>query len=56
MRLGAPDFEVGLRFLREDEEAVLRDCVVAEELGADEPFQSESCDSPLIKAIEDYTA
>ena len=56
MRLGEPDFEVGLRFLREDEEEVLRDCVVAKALGAAVPFESDSCESPLIKAIKDYTA
>ena len=56
MRLGEPDFEVGLRFLREDEEEVLRDCVVAKALGAAVPFECESCESPLIKAIKDYTA
>ena len=56
MRLGAPDFYVGLRFLREDAPAGRPDCVVAEELGAAVPFEAESCESPLIKAIKDHTA
>ena len=54
--VGNSFFEVGLRFLREDEEEVLRDCVVAKALGAAVPFECESCESPLIKAIKDYTA
>jgi hypothetical protein len=56
LRFGVTDFDVGLRFLREDAPAGLPSCVVAEELGAAEPFEAESCESPLIEEIEDYTA
>ena len=57
MQFGPPDFVVGLRFLRRDEEHGGRPSyVVAKELGAAEPFEAESCESPLIKAIKDHTA
>ena len=56
LQFGVTDFDVGLRFLREDAPAGRPSCVVAEELGAAEPFEAESCESPLIKAIKDYTA
>ena len=56
LRFGVPDFDVGLRFLREDAPAGRPSYVVAKELGAAEPFEAESCESPLINEIKDYTA